>query len=57
MKFRLFENQSHRIQVFIEAESGEEAVQKWIQSRGDGFDFKDLDEYFIYYEVESQDKK
>ena len=57
MKFRLLENQSHRVQVFIEAESEEEAVQKWIQSRGDGFDFKDLDEYFIYYEVESHNKK
>ena len=57
MKFRLLENQSHRVQVFIEAESEEQAVQKWIQSRGDGFDFKDLDEYFIYYEVESHNKK
>ncbi len=41
MKFRLFENQFHRLKYEVEADSEEEAVQRWIQSRGEGFEFKD----------------
>lgn len=56
MRYLVIENQSYRLQYEIEAASEEEAVQKWIQSQGEGLRFKDLDEYFIDYEVESQDE-
>lgn len=56
VRYLVIENQTHRLQYEVEADSEEEAVQKWIESRGEGFEFKDLDDYLVDYEVESQGK-
>jgi hypothetical protein len=59
MRFKIIEEQSHVLQYVIEAVDEEDATKKWLASNGDGFEFKDLDEYFTYYEVQGKtnDKK
>jgi len=51
MKLEIVEEQSHVLQYVVEADSEEEAITKWLVTNGEGFDFKDLDDYFFYYEV------
>jgi hypothetical protein len=51
MNYEIVEEQSHVLQYVVEADSEEEAITKWLVTNGEGFDFKDLDDYFFYYEV------
>jgi hypothetical protein len=51
MNFEIVEEQSHVLQYVVEADSEEEAIASWLVTNGEGFDFKDLDDSFFYFEV------
>lgn len=56
MKYKVVEEQSHVLQYIIEAYDEEDAINKWLAFNGSGFEFKDLDEYLYYYEIQGASK-